>query len=522
MNLIKKKNEQKKLRGKAAQIANRNANRRAAARPHRLIDKRNPFRPFKHMNLDEISNEIDDFTSNAGWTAYRETPDYTNILDRNMVKMFSILKSGIPSSLVKTFFSDYDDSDSVYITSFFDEFKKRPDVQARIENMKELIRRRKAIPLPLAKRREPGIQPKSLKMVDIMRRNRNESPTQRPMPMFGLDEILSQCEREYRRAPWMFPFLTNEIIRGFALKDADPQYTIPEEIKDGWYRVNMAWYRMVCNGKRSFTPGQVAYVTTNNDLIVETEDMYNASKTDWINEFTPITSIGFEVAKRMIMDNDILKSAYDAKTLDAYAEIIITSFGFIETNYSIARKISYVLVFLSSLIDGSQVYHDRIRNHEYTGEELIYLDRYTLLPEIFKDPTTDKTEIENEIKRKRRLIENKYYKLIKLNDPTMRKSMRPGRVQAPPIRSTFSSEDRKVPTPTALPNRTVVNIHREMQESRELAPGLFQKLKDRITQMSPIHCNKCDTEVLSPPYITPRGHQRLNFCSKSCFDRYKI
>lgn len=275
MALVKKRGDQKKLRGKAAQ--RQKVRDAAVVRPKRLPDKRNPFRPFKDMDPSEIVEEIDNFVARAGWTEDRQVPDPN--LDREMVRMFSILKTGIPFPFVKTFFVDFDESDSINIVRYFEEFKQRPDVRTRIENMKDIIRRRQVAPLKISEDvLKEQAKRKQAKIVDIVEgrlRERDVLPTQRPRVMFGPGEILSQCEREYRRAPWMFPF-SDQVIRGFAIKGVDSQYTIPQEVKDGWYKVNMAWYRMACEGKRRFIPYEVAYVTLNNDLIVETEDMYKA------------------------------------------------------------------------------------------------------------------------------------------------------------------------------------------------------------------------------------------------------
>lgn len=267
MALVKKKGPQKKMRGKAAQRQKARDEAAATARPRRVPDKRNPFRPFSEMEPDEeMIDEIDRFVAEAGWTQNRTAPDPN--LDRNMVKMFHILKTGMPFPLVKTFFVDFDESNSYYIVPYFEKFKQRPYVRARVENMKDIIRRRQATPLKIPKEvlRQGGIPPdaqpvdrvyEQTKMVDMDRdgrlRVRAVSPTQRPTVMFGPGEILSQCEREYKRAPWMFPF-SDQVIRGFALKEADPEFTIPQEVKDGWYKVNMDWYRMSCEGKRRFVP----------------------------------------------------------------------------------------------------------------------------------------------------------------------------------------------------------------------------------------------------------------------------
>lgn len=527
MALVKKKGPQKKLRGKAAQRQKARIVSAATARPRRVPDKRNPFRPFTYMDPSEMIDEIDSFVARAGWTQDRQVPDSN--LDREIVRVFNILKTGIPFPLVKTFFVDFDESDSFNVVRYFDEFKQRPDVRARIETMKEIIRRRQANPLKIPEEvlRQGGIamgpaesQYRQAKIVDKEGGRLRElavSPTQRTRIMFEPDEILTQCEREYRRAPWIFPF-SDQVIRGFALKDPHPQFTIPQEVK-GWYKVNMAWYRMACEGKRLFVPGKVAYVTVNNDLIVETEEMYRASRKDWIREFTPLDAAGFEVAKHMLMDNDVLKYNLSGDALENYAEAIIASFGPIDTNYDLASKTSYVLVFLSSLIDEPQVYHEKIRAQEYPADVLINLERHTLLPEVFMDPNVDKTPIENKIKRARRSIENKYYELLKQSDPTVRRRMRPRRVEAP-VKSIAHSGDERVALPAVLPVAATPVVREDVV--RELAPGLFQKLRERITQMTPIYCNQCDAEVFAPPYTTPRGAQRLKFCSKECFDKYDI
>ena len=88
MALVKKKGAQQKLRGKRAQAAKKRA-AVAAAKPKRVPDKRNPFRPFTYMDPNEMIEEIDNFVANAGWTEERHVPDLN--LDREMVKLFHTL-----------------------------------------------------------------------------------------------------------------------------------------------------------------------------------------------------------------------------------------------------------------------------------------------------------------------------------------------------------------------------------------------------------------------------------------------
>lgn len=529
MALIKRKGVQKKLRGKAAQ---RQKHREAtAAQPKRIQDKRNPFRQFRYMEPDELLEEIDEFIDNAGWTQDRQVPDPTK--DRDMIRMFNIIKSGIPYPFVKTFFTDFDESNSVNVIRYFEEFRNRPHVNTAIESMKELIIRRKATPLQREHEELSKVFPKDVVPKEPRLRHRELIPTERPKVMFGEEELLSQCEREYRRAPWMFPF-TDKVIRGFALKvndqdekDGNNQYIIKQKVKDGWYKVNMRWYKMSCDGKRKFIPDKVAYVTIDNDIIVETEDMYKASQHDWKHKFTPLNKTGFDIAKSMIMDNQVLKSAYSGDHLDQYVTEIIASFGPIKTNYDMARKVSYILVFMSSLIDDPQQYHEMIRSKKYPANTLINLDRYTLLPEVFSNPNVDKAPIENNIKRSRSAIENKYHELLKQNDPTVRKRTKPRIGVPPPSPSSPPSPPSPPRVEDALIEDALIEdvapVPKIQRKPRgELAPGLFQKLKERINKMTPTYCNQCETEVFEPPYVTPRGAQRLRFCSKECFDKYDI
>ena len=83
------------------------------------------------------------------------------------------------------------------------------------------------------------------------------------------------------------------------------------------------------------------------------------------------------------------------------------------------------------------------------------------------------------------------------------------------IRYSISGDDDRV---AVLPGVPV----RDARVATELAPGLFQRLRARITQMTPIYCSQCDVEVNAPPFTTPRGEERLKFCSKECFDVYEM
>jgi hypothetical protein len=532
MALVKKKGEKKKLRGRAAQIAQRReeaeeARRKAEAerRRHEVIrgiedidlpDKPNQFRNFLLVDFNDMKDELEKFIEEAGWTTMRPFSDIN--YDNDMIRIFNILMTSMPFPLVKTIFEEFDESPVKNFITFFNEFILRPDVIKRRKSMKELIKRRQAIPLHIPKTllQEKGVQehPKQYTYTRVKNlMGREIIPTKRPNLMFGSGDILSRCEREYRRAPWMFIF-TDKVIRGFAIKGVDPEYTIPEEVKDDWYKVNMRWYRNACAGKRYFVPDKIGYVTIDKDIIIETKEMFETSQKNWLTEFTPLDPRSFDIAKRMLMDNKILQKSFpDDSSREQYVTAILSEFGNIVTNYEMARKISYVLVFLTDLIDENQIYHSRIKNKQYRGNVLINLDRYTMLPEIFRNPNIDKTPIETKIKRKRRVIENQFYDNLKIANPNLRRRLNPAPVEAPP------SKDNRISAPAVLPS-SVASLPREQRSSVELAPGLFEKLRDRISRIS--ECHFCHEDVLVPPYSTVRGEDRLEFCSKNCFDNYDI
>jgi hypothetical protein len=527
MALVKKKGPQKKLRGKKAQIFRKREAAASKARPKRIVNQWFPFRHFVDMDPDEMVDEIDKFVAEAGWTQSRNVPDPN--LDRAIVKLFSILKTGIPFPLVQTFFNDFDQDGSDNILQYFEIFKQQDYVQARVESMKELISRRQALPLKIPQDVLikgdilPSITDRKYKTIIPVENDGIIKQRRVQAAPFATDYILSQCESEYKRAPWMFHF-TNQVIRGFALRNLDqdcpPELTIPVEVQDGWYKVSAAWYKMACDGQREFIPGGVAYVTANDEIIIETEDMYNASKKDWIREFTPIDAMSIDIAKRMLMDNDILKSMDSGRQLELYVEAIINSFGHITTNDVLARNLSRILVFLTILIDEPQIYHEKIIRQDYDGDMLIHLDYDTLLPEVFGEPNVDVTPVMKKIKHVRRCIENKYYDLLKQNDPVVRRRMNPRRLQLNQ-RTSVSLEDTRVALPAVLPD-VVGPILSRRRATTILAPGLFQKLRELITQMTPSYCSECHKEVFENYYASIGGEppQHLKFCDNDCFGKH--
>jgi hypothetical protein len=544
MNLIKK--GPKKLRGPAAVAAKKKLNNPIRKK---IIDKANPFRPFIQYTSDEMVDEINNFVQNL-----------SPINDRELIKMFNILKNGLPWPLVKSFFIEFDQSDSKNIINYFDQFYNKPEIKSRVTLMKKIINQRSVAPLTYKNEQinKNIIDQKRYIPPEKINNGINNNRT-----FFG-SEFPSKCEQEYRRAPWMYKF-TKEPIRGFALKNEIPIYT-DELIKNTaiegeWYKANMKWYKEVCKNGRFFDKGNVAYLTATGNLIIETKEMFDTSKRDWEHiidiEFSQINEHSFDVAKTILSDNPILNN-YSSKEINAILASIADNTNI---NYDMAKRLSWILVFLSKLTIEPQIHHYRVKNRQYDPEYLILLDRYMLLPEIYKNPNADSNEVEYIIKSRRRFIENQFYSRLQPIEIGKRKKAEPlkpevfkylttdahstcppntedvvyyeedailycfNRVEimnkrnnpitGKPFNLEFLNELSQIHTPKRTLGRTEKQeIIKEAQPDIELAPGLFQKLKEEIALLTPIYCSTCNMELFIP--------QKVQFCEKECFDKFQF
>lgn len=559
MNLIKKKGP-KKLRGPAGAAAKKRLNKPAVQKV--VFNKNNPFKSFLSFSDNEMYEQILNYTQNL-----------SPLSDRQLIKMFSILRNGIPWTLVKPFFEEYDNSDSNNIVSFFENYIKRSVIKSQIDEMRDIILSRQTTPMTLTRRAAPRTLADIVVSKPILLPH---DPTIPRKPMFGPGDIPSICEQEYRRAPWMYKFI-KEPIRGFALKDETPIYTtalILSPSGDAWYKASQQWYREACSREgREFKEGKVAYVTATGDIIVETKEMYETSKRDWKYildiEFSPVNEQSFDAAKTLLKDNPIL-SHYSSRDIDSILASISGNAEYME-NHVMARKLSRILVFLSKLTKEPQIYHHRVRNHQYAPQDLLSLDRYTLLPEIYKNPDANSGEIEYLLKSRRRFIENQFYSRLQPVEIGKRKRTSPTRpdvfkylttdahskcppalqdiiyyeedgvlycfnrnelvdtnpVTGKPLSRKFLNELARINPNSTEPNvdmnTQAGEIVRERQIDKELAPGLFQKLKEKIAFSDNIlHCSFCNNEVMDPKYKSIKGTQNVQFCEQECFDQFQF
>jgi hypothetical protein len=503
-----------------------------------------------------------------------ENPIIGNLVDPvipkpELVWMFQMLKTQIPWTLVKPFFEAFRNSGRDNIVTFFEEFYNRQSTRDQVLEMNTLLRKRAIEGSKAEKNTWVGSLDewvikarKKYEQIPVFKTPNLENPRERVIPMFGSGDIMSKCEREYRRAPWMTAF-TTDTVRGFVVKNVPLlEKYMSSEYEDGWFNVGKAWYKDACDGKRRFVEGDVGYKTVTGKIIVETIEMFNASirelKKDIDNKFQIVTPHSFSVAKEMLEQNRILPKPSIQGIL---ASINPT------TNHDMARGLSKILVYLQPLIQGGrQIHHFRIKNSYYNPEDIINLDRYTVLPEIYKNPNSNHDEAENIIKRKRAIIENEFYNaLSKPFDPFVRKNVvakqnifkylqtdardscpsgiddviyynEDGKIYCfdrveiidkeinpftgKKFRQDFFNELNKIEDvfydASEIQPDEPVNIP-VVKPPIELAPGLFQKLR---AMLQIIHCNQCDREIHSPQYKTVQGTERLYFCSRQCFEDF--
>jgi len=519
------------------------------------------FKDFTTYRMEEMSDRIDAFITTLSLSGD----------ERDVFKMLLMIKSRLPWSLVKPFFREFDVARrGSNILPFFDKFYYRPDVQEKIHQMRQMIKQREFNSKRVVIKRPPRLK-------DVVDRITSRYPRPAvvnapPRHRFGPGEFMSKCEREYRRAPWMHRF-TDEPIRGFVITPhVDLVKYITTKYDDTWFNVSTAWYKDACAGKRQYVENAVGYTAVSGRIIVETLDMFDASGRAWKEildaEFQPVTADSISVAQTMLEQNEILPK----DDIQGVLASLNTS-----TNHDMARGLSKVLVYLQPLIKGPHVHHFRVQNSYYNPEDLVKLDRYTVLPEIYKNPDVDHAEAKLAIKQRRRLIENDFYEMIKNpHDPFIRRGVTKKQTAVKYIQTAareacpldiddviYYTEDNKLycfdrmkigqnsvnpftgkpfshdflneldkikgktvqiyPPPIVnLPPRTYpVKMPKKRIGFKEtdLAPGLFQKLKIMV---STIRCNQCDKEIYAPRFKSFAGNEKVYFCSRDCFNEFEF
>jgi hypothetical protein len=478
------------VKGKRARVP-RTKNLKKTSLPAKrslVPNKRNPFRPFTELYFEEFPDEMDKFVENGSWT--QSSPDYNR--DRGYVRMFNILRTGMPWPLVKQFFVEFDASDSENVLKYFEYFMRKPSVESQISQMKKILEMRKAVPAPYETRSTRATLPARKPII---------TPDVPMISKYDHRIVLPECEREYKRAPWMVNF-TSIPIKHIVLKETEHTDNYMEAFTVGqglWRPVNALWYRAVCEHPREFVPGGLGYVTAKGDLIVETRDMYELANTDW-NKFSPLDEFGIQVAKIMLEENPVMIKIF-GKDLQTGVARVIDSFGtFVSTNFEMATNISRVLAVLYLYMNRPRMAKTKISKGDYSAGDTEDMDSF-------------KTE-----------VRERFYKLLRDNNPALRKYTRPAPVTAPSRQRVI--DENNIAVPLRIPDRPSVSSEKIVPKTTEMfAPGLFQKLKNRIARLSPILCSGCKVvEIPKDSSYTTVGpnSKKLRFCGKNCFDDFDM
>ena len=613
LKLVKKRGP-KKLRGGAAVAAKKRAVAAAAKQQQPRISDIKPYESFSVLPMVYMSDQIDEYiyrlVSLPEKTAKQlkdgilsqernvkldgriskadlfymyylnalRVPNISSLKKRDiqmpkLLGVFHKIKSRLPWSLVPTFFKEFIANEpdlNMSVINFFNKFYNREDVKLKVMQMEQLMKDRQATGLRNAER---NVWTGNLD--DWVSKARAKQPPLIPAPRvashtFGPGDIPSNCENEYRRAPWT----NNPEIVGFVVRNTPLLNKYATTMfKDWWYNVGKSWYKDACDKQRNFIEGAVGYMTRSGDVITETREMFESSLREWKKpvaavEFQNVSPDSFAVAQDMLENSILPKDAVQG---------VLTSIK-PTTNHDMARGLSNILVYLDPLIKGGdQVHHFRVKNSYYKPEDLIHLDKYTLLPEIFRNPESDHIESEITIEKKRHRIENAFYEaLSRPFDPFVRKTAivkqtiskylqtdarkkcpsgvddviyynEDGRIYCfdriailgkkvnpftgKTFRQDFFNELAKITHQNDddtdddifYDSNDDLNDDPPPQPQRrsgvELAPGLFQKLK---TMILTLHCNNCDKEIYAPKYKSVHGTERLYFCSRECFDAFEF
>ena len=401
----------------------------------------NIWKRFKNCDPKFFEETIDDYVeqiSNLNDKNSGKQPFFTV----ENIQMFSKLKNELPYKMALNFLKDYADSDmTVSVHIAFKKFINEEKIKIILKNSKEFLNQRTAIPVLNSKK---IIQEKKLedivnvikikerpeektKLVSAHNQKTKVSPVElnddelkikAVTALFGT-EFNSQCEREFSRAIWMKKF-TNKIIRGLAISEKNEfssNIQLTDEFGKIWYKVNNLFYKNACEKERIYQNNKVAYITSDNFIIIETEEMLNESnKKKLIFSFDPISATSLEIAKEMLKENSLLSNCFDEENLEKFTNEILNSFNILKTKDDLARKISKILIFLSKIIDTPQSFHEKICKGKIQGKDLINLNKFDMLPEIFSKEGTNKIKIENFIKNERSVIEQTFLKLISHRD----------------------------------------------------------------------------------------------------------
>jgi hypothetical protein len=207
----------------------------------------------------------------------------------------------------------------------------------------------------------------------------------------------------------------------------------------------------------------------------------------------------------MLASNPVMNKVF-GRNIDGGVTRVVNSFGpFVSTNFEMATNVSRVFAFLKVYTKRpTKMILSKISKEDYSAGDSEDMDSY-------------KTE-----------VRETFYKLLRENNPSLRKRTLPAPVTAPLSRRPDRViDENNIASPLNVPatNAPVSTSISDPNSNHILAPGLFQKLKNKIANLTPVQCSKCKVAEVpnnsSYSTIGP-GSSKLRFCSKKCFDDFEM
>lgn len=565
-----KKNDKKK------QKINVKKNNKISSLQQLIVDPRNPWTTFKMVDKSLFKWAIEDFVKQAKWQNISQKPisDYKNIefnidldttdleqfgrvlngivpknplpnekdidweikettnqVDVDHIIMFYSLRMFIPWYAAIHFLREYaDDKRGLLAPDLYKYYLSTPDMVKLKTETQQYLQRRIAHPV--------GITNKELNnpvFRNIFQTFNNDKTTEKyiyPPPCVKTEKtridnkvvcvggdydpiVLEKIQRRYEIPDMINISWLNEYdIKGFVVASKDDIFATPIEVRyknTTWYKVNKLFYKQL--DIRNFVPDRIGYIMKDSFIVIETYEMFQKLK--YIFELRQNKSkiiAGYEVALYMIRQNILLNSIYTVKETNSFATKIVESFKPSQTTRDIARKLSFVLVYFLKLIQTDldsqtvvQSYIEDTRKKIYAPEKLLYLKKDVLLPEVYSLPDNYLNKksliesVEKIITQSRKDIETKFY--IQLQEKKLPEA---GRVQVRP----------KLP---------IQEMHRnQLMKGDKFAPGLIQKLKTLINDVSLNDCSLCGSCVYNTSYKSVCSGEVRAFCNQECFDNFEF
>lgn len=358
---------------------------------------------------------------------------------RSQLNTFNMLRTTIPMSLSRKFIAFYRDTietfDPRQFTTRLENFIKQPINAAKIDASKKYIKSRQIEPTKMTVRqlRQLEQQPEERIPRTILPYS-GSLPQRRTggLPFEIPDRGNIQLMNRYMKAPWMVDFVNQPVV-GIAMREVEPRYfttnIIAFEDTDGnlWYKVNKLWMSISANRQRSFIPDKVAYILRDQSIVVENEDMFNASlafspTTTFDIAIEPVSPYNFDIVTNLLMNNSVIKFINpDPAKRAQFVQDIIQSTGPAQTNLDLANKIGHVLLILDPYVTKSKrLFFRKLATQAIKPSDLVNVNYATAFLEWYTSDL-DLNDITNLLEAKKKVVIANILRTLETRQPEVRR-----------------------------------------------------------------------------------------------------